>query len=438
MRKNARAIEILLAGPSDVKRELQVARDVIEAWNAAHSHAENTLLQAIYWDTHAFPEIGDRPQGVINRQLVDRCDLLIAVFWKSIGSPTGVASSGTIEEIERFRDSGRPVMLYFSEARLPHDADITKVDQVREYRKSLNNGLYWAFKSPARFRERLTVHLPQAIARFREGTAPDREMLPNGWLQDKNAALNRIQAELETTQVVNDFPLVLEKLRPLVLDCIALPKVSRIKEARQNLQFLTRRITEMGRFSFISGTIAEFGDKRDELFSDIRAAFEQAAAIESLNEWEVVRYEDLKARRAEHTTETAWNWPDDKQCQCADCAEFRSLKLKIQDALNPKFRAFFLKLKEQFSQLRKNNFEPSNVWAWIDSVAKSAKRFQECFQIQEQSQNCHLAERVVHVFGQFKNVPIEDRKKYTAVDFEKMFMTVEPLVQMFEGLDGPA
>ncbi len=97
MRKNAHAIEILLAGPSDVKRELQVARDVIEAWNAAHSHTENTLLQAVYWDTHAFPEIGDRPQGVINRQLVDRCDLLIAVFWKSIGSPTGVAPSGTIE-----------------------------------------------------------------------------------------------------------------------------------------------------------------------------------------------------------------------------------------------------------------------------------------------------------------------------------------------------
>ncbi|HEY2234808.1 MAG TPA: hypothetical protein VGK01_15155 [Candidatus Angelobacter sp.] len=438
MRNNAHAIEILLAGPSDVKREIQVARNVIDAWNAAHSHTENTVLQAIYWDTHAFPEIGDRPQGVINRQLVDRCDLLIAIFWKSIGSPTGVAPSGTIEEVERFRNSGRPVMLYFSEALLPHDADVSKIDQVRQYKKSLNNGLYWVFKSSSQFRQRLTVHLPQAIARLHENAA-NPGLLSNRWLQDENAVLNRIQAELETTQIVNDFPSILGKLRPLLLDCIALPKVARIKEARQNFQFLIRRITEVERFSFSSGTIADFNHKCDQLFSDIRAAFEQAAAIESLSEWEVVRYEDLKVRRAEHTTETAWNWADDKQCQCADCVEFRSLKLKIKDDLNPKFRAFFLKLKEQFSQLRlPNNFESSNVWRWIDTNVKSAKRFQESFQIQEQSQNAHLAERVVHVLGQFKNVPVEDRKKYTRTDFEKMFMTVEPLVQMFEGLNGPA
>src|SRR5437762_10401769 len=120
MRNNARVIEILLAGPSDVKKELQVVRNVINDWNAAHSRTENTSLEAIHWDTHAFPEIGDRPQNIINKQLVDKCDLLIAVFWKSIGSPTGVAASGTIEEIERFRSSGRPVMLYFSEARLPY------------------------------------------------------------------------------------------------------------------------------------------------------------------------------------------------------------------------------------------------------------------------------------------------------------------------------
>lgn len=438
MRNNARAIEILLAGPSDVKREIQVARDVIEDWNAAHAHLENTLLQAIYWNTHAFPEIGDRPQGIINRQLVDRCDLLIAVFWKNIGSPTGVAPSGTIEEIDRFRGSGRPVMLYFSEAPIPHDADISKIEQVRQYKKSLNNELYWVFKSPTQFRQRLTVHLPQAIARFRENAA-NPGLISNRWLQDQNAALNKIRAELDTTQIVNDFPSVLGKLRPLLLDCIALPKVARIKEARQYFQFLIRRVTEVERFSFSSGTIAEFSEKCDQIFGDIRVALEQAAAIERLSEWEVVRYEDLKARRAEHTTETAWNWADDKQCQCADCVEFRSLKLKIKDDLNQKFLAFVLTLKEQFSELRlPKDFDPPMVWTWIDANTKNAKRFQELFQIQEQFQNARLAERAVYVLGQFKNVPVEDRKKYTHADFEKMFRSVGPLIQMFEGLNGPA
>src|SRR5262249_37080025 len=151
----------------------------------------------------------------INRQLVDRCDLLIAIFWKSIGSPTGVAPSGTIEEINRFRDSGRPVMLYFSEAAFPHDADITKVDQVRQYKRSINNGLYWVFKTPAQFRQQLTVHLPQAIARFHG--AANSELRSDDWLQAQIKILNRVQAELETTQIVNDFPAVLGKLRPLLL-----------------------------------------------------------------------------------------------------------------------------------------------------------------------------------------------------------------------------
>src|ERR1043166_3123927 len=142
MLNNARAIQILLAGPSDVKKELQAIREVIEDWNAAHSRTEKIILQAIHWDSHAFPQMGDRPQGVINTQLVDRCDILIAVFWKSVGSPTGVAPSGTIEEIERVRTSGRPVMLYFSEAKVPLNADMAKIAQVRQYKESLTDGLY--------------------------------------------------------------------------------------------------------------------------------------------------------------------------------------------------------------------------------------------------------------------------------------------------------
>ena len=437
MRNDTLKIEILLAGPSDVKREIRVACKVIESWNAANSHLENTFLQAIYWDTHAFPAIGDRPQAVINRQLVDRCDLLIAIFWKSIGSPTGVAASGTIEEIQRFRDSSRPVMLYFSEAAFPHDADITKVDQVRQYKKSINNGLYWVFKTSSQFRQQLTVHLPQAIAQFR--SAATSELRSDDWLQDQTKTLNRIQAELETTQIVNDFPAVLEKLRPVLLDCIASPKITRIKEAKQSFQYLIRRITEVERFSFASGTMAEFSEKCDQLFNDIRIALAQAASIKNLSEWKVARYEDLNLRRGDHTTETAWNWSDDNQCQCADCVEIRSLKHRIKEDLNPRFRAFFLQLEKRFLQLyEQKNARAADVWAWIDTSAKEAKRFADWFLIQEQLQNVNLAKRVADVFGQFKTITAEDRNKYAHADFERIFMTLEPVIEMFKGLKGPS
>ena len=47
--------------------------------------------------THSRPQMGDRPQELINKQLVGHCDLLIGSFWTRLGTPTGRAESGTAE-----------------------------------------------------------------------------------------------------------------------------------------------------------------------------------------------------------------------------------------------------------------------------------------------------------------------------------------------------
>ncbi len=57
---------------------------------------------------------GDRPQGIINNQVVRNCDMLIGAFWTRLGSPTGVEESGTVEEIKWFLKQQKPVMLYYS------------------------------------------------------------------------------------------------------------------------------------------------------------------------------------------------------------------------------------------------------------------------------------------------------------------------------------
>ena len=61
------------------------------------------------------PEMGDGAQAVINRQLVDNADILVGTFWTRLGTPTSEAESGTAEEIQRFLDAGKPVILYFSD-----------------------------------------------------------------------------------------------------------------------------------------------------------------------------------------------------------------------------------------------------------------------------------------------------------------------------------
>jgi hypothetical protein len=71
------------------------------------------MLHAVRWETHSYPATGERPQGIINRQIVDSGHLLIGIFGNRVGTPTGEAQSGTIEEIEQFRKTGRYVALYF-------------------------------------------------------------------------------------------------------------------------------------------------------------------------------------------------------------------------------------------------------------------------------------------------------------------------------------
>ncbi|MBN4056087.1 hypothetical protein JYT20_00025 [Rhodothermus sp. AH-315-K08] len=108
---------ILVASPGDVEHERRIVREKVHKWNEIHAAPTNVVLQPIGWETHAVPEMGDRPQAIINDQLVDHCDMLVGVFWTRLGTPTGKAASGTSEEIERFikgRKTG--VDLFFSPA----------------------------------------------------------------------------------------------------------------------------------------------------------------------------------------------------------------------------------------------------------------------------------------------------------------------------------
>ena len=114
----------MIGSPSDPGSEREAATQVINEWNVQHAEAEGVVLLPVKWETHATPTTGVRPQAAINEQLVDRCDIFIGMFWTRLGSKTGVAVSGTVEEIDRFVAAGRPTLLYFSNRKVsPAKAD---------------------------------------------------------------------------------------------------------------------------------------------------------------------------------------------------------------------------------------------------------------------------------------------------------------------------
>lgn len=151
----------LVASPSDCTHERRLIPEVIAEWNAVHSYSNAAVIEPVLWETHSRPDLGERPQGIINKQLVANCDLLIGAFWTRLGTPTGEAVSGTAEEIEQFRAAGRPVLLYFSGAPVvPDSLDAAQYAALTEYRKSLDDqGLYSRYESLAELRAQLQRHV---------------------------------------------------------------------------------------------------------------------------------------------------------------------------------------------------------------------------------------------------------------------------------------
>ena len=86
MSYTARVVKVMIASPSDVAKERQLIRDVIQEWNAIHAEDRRIVLMPVGWETHSAPDMGDRPQAIINKQLLKSCDLLVAVFWTRVFS----------------------------------------------------------------------------------------------------------------------------------------------------------------------------------------------------------------------------------------------------------------------------------------------------------------------------------------------------------------
>ena len=127
---------VLIASPSDLAEERQAATEAINEWNAQHAAAEAVVLLPVKWETHATPQSGMRPQEALNAQLVRSSDLLIGMFWTKIGTHTGVAESGTVEEIDQFVAAGKPAMLYLSNRPIePSRIDLTQLEKLRDFKE---------------------------------------------------------------------------------------------------------------------------------------------------------------------------------------------------------------------------------------------------------------------------------------------------------------
>jgi nucleoside 2-deoxyribosyltransferase len=162
---DAKVVRVLIASPSDTSSYRLVLREVLEEWNSLHSETARVVLLPVLWERDATPQMGERPQGIINRQLVETADVLIGVFWNRLGTPTSEAESGTAEEIGRFNEAGKPVLLYFSnEPVAPDTLDTDQLHRLREFRNQTSElALLAEFDSREDLRQKATAGLTRTI-----------------------------------------------------------------------------------------------------------------------------------------------------------------------------------------------------------------------------------------------------------------------------------
>lgn len=165
MSYDAVVCNVMIASPSDVQRERLLASETLWNWNYLHSERSKIVLMPIEWETHSAPAMGDRPQGIINRQVVEQADLLIGIFWTRLGTPSGEADSGTVEEIEKHVKAGKPAMLYFSSApAYPESIDAKQFAALTKYKDQCKEkGLIDTYENPAQFAEKLQRHLVHTV-----------------------------------------------------------------------------------------------------------------------------------------------------------------------------------------------------------------------------------------------------------------------------------
>jgi hypothetical protein len=182
MPRQVTTFECLIASPSDVGAERGELVDLINHWNAHIGRGLNVRVEAVAWEIHSTPEMGDRPQELLNRQIVDECDLGIGVFHAKLGTPTGEAESGTVEEIQQLIDSGRPVMAYFSTKPIPQDMlNDDQYNRLQALKKDLQDkGLLGEFDTVADLREQVTLHLTSTIVRMmsQDNISPEGQHTP--------------------------------------------------------------------------------------------------------------------------------------------------------------------------------------------------------------------------------------------------------------------
>ncbi|WP_280499087.1 hypothetical protein [Nocardia cyriacigeorgica] len=143
----ANVLKVMISSPGDTAAEVEAVKNALHGWNGSRAESAQVVLLPRFWKTDAVPRLSSEGgQGVINSQLVDSADIVIALFDARLGQATDTAVSGTAEEIERASAAGKHVHVWFSDEPLDRHADPQELIRLNQFRSELEGkGLFGVY-----------------------------------------------------------------------------------------------------------------------------------------------------------------------------------------------------------------------------------------------------------------------------------------------------
>lgn len=189
-----RELRVVLVSPSDVKEERDYAERVIEEINEVLAPTLELSLKIFRWESDTTPAFHARgPQGVIDFMAdITNCDIVLAIFWKRLGTPLDSGLTGTEHEFwkayKSWQEHRRPqIMTYFNRAPLQY-LSIEEADQIKallEFRTRFPKEGFWTeYEGPAQFPHILRANLGKMLRFLKEEhpspAAPPEPVPPSG------------------------------------------------------------------------------------------------------------------------------------------------------------------------------------------------------------------------------------------------------------------
>jgi tetratricopeptide (TPR) repeat protein len=170
-----KVVRVVIVSPGDVAKERVVAQGVVDELNRGVAADRGCRLSLWRWETDARSGMHvEGPQGLLDEMMdIQDADVVVGVFWRRFGTPTGEEDSGTEHELRRAWDAwqqhGRPdVMVYFcTRPYSPRASDeLAQWQRVLEFRDAMpEQQLWWPYESVGQFETLLREHLTRLVLR---------------------------------------------------------------------------------------------------------------------------------------------------------------------------------------------------------------------------------------------------------------------------------